>query len=308
MNVKYEDWDISVTVGLTALAACSARAVESDRPDRLIEDPYAKDLVLAARAPKPLPTTVAEAGGASTSMMSSRFTGVRSRVFDDFFAQAAQEGIDQAVVLAAGLDVRGYRLPWLSGTVLYEIDQPGVLRYKEEVMAHLGVTPGCDRRAVGVDLRKDWVSALRSEGFDPARPTAWIGEGLLPYLPARAETDMFSAITALSASGSQVCVEFMPTDVVERFAAHPTMRGTSDSLGVDIGDMWNAEPRQAAADRLREIGWNVTVDTVLDCARRLGVPLDEEFAGIVDMLGVAQDSPLATTFGECAFVTARLPR
>ncbi|RPF24885.1 SAM-dependent methyltransferase [Streptomyces sp. TLI_185] len=308
MNAKYDEWDITVSVGLTALAACSARAVESDRPDRLVDDPYARDLVLAARAPKPLPTSVAEANAAPDSMMSSRFTGVRSRVFDDFFATSALDGVRQAVVLAAGLDVRAYRLPWPPGTVLYEIDQPGVLQYKAEVMQHLGVAAGCDRYAVGVDLRKDWVSALRAAGFDPARPTAWIGEGFLPYLPAKAEADMFSAITALSAPGSQVCVEFMPTDVVERFAAHPTMQGTSDSLGVDIGDMWNAEPRQAAADRLREIGWNVTVDSVLDRGRRLGVPLDEEFAGIVDMLGVPRDSALAAVFGECAFVTAQLPR
>nr|CAP12593.1 C12a O-methyltransferase [Streptomyces olivaceus] len=294
-------------MGLTALAACSARAVESDRPDRLIEDPYARDLVLAARKPRPLPTSLAEADKAAGSMMTSRFTGVRSRVFDDFFAAAGRSGIRQAVVLAAGLDARAFRLPWPSGTVVYEIDQPGVLRYKEEVMAHLGVTPTCVRRPVGRDLRTDWASGLGAAGFDPTRPTAWIGEGLLPYLPAEAEAEMFASIRALSAPGSRLCVEFMPAEVVARFAAHPTMRGTSDSLGVDIGEMWNSEPRQAAADRLRETGWNVTVDTVLDRARELGAPLDEEFAGIVDMLGVPRESPLAATFGACAFVAAELP-
>ena len=48
---------------------------------------------------------------------------VRTRFFDDFFPRA-NSGVRQAVILASGLDTRPYRLPWPSGTVVYEIDQP----------------------------------------------------------------------------------------------------------------------------------------------------------------------------------------
>ena len=51
--------------------------------------------------------------------------GVRTRFFDDFFIEATDGGIRQAVILASGLDARAYRLPWPTGTTVFEIDQPG---------------------------------------------------------------------------------------------------------------------------------------------------------------------------------------
>lgn len=122
------------------------------------------------------------------------YIAVRTRYFDDFFSAA---GLDQVVILAAGLDTRAWRLPWISGTVVYELDQPKVLEFQDEV---LGIAP--NRRpqyvAVPVDLRHDWPQALRDKGFDPARPTAWLAEGLLPYLTA-ADQDLCSHGSANSA-------------------------------------------------------------------------------------------------------------
>ncbi len=51
-------------------------------------------------------------------------TAVRTHSFDDFFAEAADSGIRQAVILAPGLDARAYRLSWPAGATVYEIDQP----------------------------------------------------------------------------------------------------------------------------------------------------------------------------------------
>jgi methyltransferase (TIGR00027 family) len=47
---------------------------------------------------------------------------VRTRFFDDFFLDAPEAGVRQAVILASGLDSRAYRLPWPAGTVVFEID------------------------------------------------------------------------------------------------------------------------------------------------------------------------------------------
>jgi hypothetical protein len=60
----------------------------------------------------------------------SDMTAVRTLFFDEFFIQATNSGIRRAVILASGLDARGYRLPWPSGTTVYEIDQPQVIEFK----------------------------------------------------------------------------------------------------------------------------------------------------------------------------------
>lgn len=56
----------------------------------------------------------------------------RTRYIDVFFAKAQQAGADirQIVILASGLDARGYRLPWVPGTTVFEIDQPEVSEFK----------------------------------------------------------------------------------------------------------------------------------------------------------------------------------
>src|SRR3984957_11611557 len=131
----------------------------------------------------------------------------RPRFFDDFFVEATKAGIRQAVILASGLDARAYRLPWPGGTTVYEIDQPQVIEFKSRTLAELGASPTADRRAVAVDLRDDWPTALREAGFDPTQPTAWSAEGLLGYLPPEAQDRLLDTVTALSAPGSRIGTE-----------------------------------------------------------------------------------------------------
>ena len=155
---------------------------------------------------------------------------VRTRFFDDFFTAAADAGIRQAVILAAGLDTRGYRLPWPTGTVVFEVDQPEVIAFKTTTLDDLGAVPKATRKTVAIDLRDDWPAALREAGFDPAQPTAWIAEGLLPYLPPDAQDRLFDHITALSAPGSRLATEHMdmttmPEDWAKRLDERSRLRG-----------------------------------------------------------------------------------
>ncbi|ORB62331.1 hypothetical protein BST47_23590 [Mycolicibacterium tusciae] len=59
--------------------------------------------------------------------------------------------------------------------------------------------PIAARREVAVDLRDDWPRALLDHGLDPTSPSAWIAEGLLIYLPATAQVQLFAGIDWLSA-------------------------------------------------------------------------------------------------------------
>jgi methyltransferase (TIGR00027 family) len=173
------------------------------------------------------------------------YQAVRTHFFDAYFAAAAAAGIRQVVILAAGLDSRAYRLDWPDGTVVYELDLPKVLEYKAETLAGHGATPVADRRPVPVDLRHDWPQALRDAGFDAAAPTAWLAEGLLPFLPGAAQEAMFASIEALSGSGSRAAVEIFGVDEEKRREAEEKwqeLRAKRQARGKDTSfnpfDLW----------------------------------------------------------------------
>ena len=167
-----DSWDVASSVGATATMVAAARAIASREPNAIINDPFAEPLVRAVgvdffnRLLDGEIGTSDDDGGAATRLMTD-VMAVRTRFFDDFFTESA--GIRQAVILASGLDARAYRLQWPAGTVVYEIDQPKVIEFKNATMASLGATPTAERRAVSIDLREDWPAALRRNGFDDSQ-------------------------------------------------------------------------------------------------------------------------------------------
>jgi methyltransferase (TIGR00027 family) len=291
-----DTWDIATSVGSTAVMVAAARAVETDRPDPLIRDPYAKLLVTQAGAgvwESMLDDTLvekvqafdAEAGAIFQHMRS--YQAVRTHFFDAHFADAVAAGIRQVVILASGLDSRAYRLDWPTGTTVFEIDQPKVLAYKSETLASHGATPSADRREVPIDLRQDWPAALIAEGFDPKAPTAWLAEGLLMYLPADAQDRLFAQVTELSAPGSRLAAETAASHADERRQA---MRDRFDRITAQLGIertvdiqelIYHDDDRADVVDWLNDHGWRATGQNSGDEMRRLnrwveGVPMGDD--------------------------------
>ena len=196
-----DSWDITESVGATALGVAWARSQEATSACPLFTDPYAQLFVEEAMArgwhlpPDHVVERIRSISGYAAS---------RTKWFDEFFIASGAGGIEQAVILAAGLDARAWRLPWNDGQRVYEIDQPKVLAFKTETLHARGADPAVRYVAVPVDLRHDWPKALREAGFDAGSPTAWAAEGLLPYLPAEAQDLLFERIAELSAPGSRV--------------------------------------------------------------------------------------------------------
>src|SRR6201999_260182 len=164
-----DSWDIATSVGATAVMVALARAAETSSADPLIRDPFAEPLVSTPELEGVREQVAAwwagaeedDPDGAVRAQEMINYQAVRTHFFDAYFADAAAAGIRQAVIVAAGLDSRAYRLDWPAGTVVYEIDLPKVLEYKADTLAGHGATPVADRRAVPVDLRNDWPQALR---------------------------------------------------------------------------------------------------------------------------------------------------
>ena len=274
-----DSWEITESVGATALGVAAARAAESESDHPLISDPFARVFLDTAGegewdwygAPE-LPAEVVAAEPALPVRMKSMvsYFASRTKFFDTFFLDAANAGIHQAVILAAGLDARCWRLPWPDGVTVYELDQPRVLDFKASTLHEDGFDPTCDRVAVAVDLRQDWPKALLEAGFDPSKPSAWSAEGLLMYLPATAQELLFDRIEGLTAAGSRVAIEALSPNFGDPAAAamrrerlekvRVLMAKADPQRVVPRTDLlWYFEDREDVGDWWRRHGWQVTV-------------------------------------------------
>lgn len=298
MRTEDDQWTITESVGITALGVAGGRAMESARPDALITDPYAADFVDAVRDEIALPTAFDPAADHTdpASPAGSAYVGVRSRYFDGRLLAAAADGIDQVVILASGLDTRAQRLDWPAGTTVFEIDQADVIDFKDGVIAARDgsaepATTGVTRVALRVDLRHDWAGALRAAGHDASRPTAWLAEGLLPYLPARAEIDLVDRVLELSAPGSRIAVEHL-AGMVGELSDDDLLATSSERFGVDVRELFYDDDRPDPRDRFRAAGWEVDEASASTVAAGYGRPLE---------------GPLERVFSRAVLLEARRP-
>ncbi|MCW2553334.1 MAG: Protein of unknown function Mtu [Mycobacterium sp.] len=292
MRSDDDTWDITTSVGSTALFVAASRALEAQKPEPLVLDPFAEFFCRAAGGQwvEVLDATQGDAGDAASRLRSEfgahfvSYQAARTKYFDAYFAAAAEAGVRQIVLLAAGLDSRGYRLPWPDGTVLYELDQPRVLEFKRNALTELDAAPTADRRQVAVDLRDDWPGALKTAGFDPRQPSAWIAEGLLIYLPASAQEQLFEGIDALSAPGSRVAVEEgrpMPDQV---FAAKRQEEREAGQTGTFFTLVYN-EQHAPAEKWFTARGWSAETTPLTTYLERVGRPIRSDDPEVGPMIG-----------------------
>jgi methyltransferase (TIGR00027 family) len=309
-----DTWDLASSVGATATMVAGQRALA--HREGLIDDPYAEPLVRAVGVDlitRMLDGEISfeDVDPSFTMRLAAEGMAVRTRFFDQLFLDATgaapaatsgtgaapaatsgtgaapaatsgtASGVRQAVILAAGLDARAYRLPWPKGTVVYEIDQPEVTEFKTTTLAGLGAEPTATRRAIAIDLREDWSKALVDNGFDPKQPTAWIAEGLLIYLPSDAQDKLFDDITALSTPGSMLATERVP-DVSAFINGRPKeMAEKLKEMGsdVDMADLVYQGERTNVIEHLEQLGWSVSVQSSQQAHAANGFELPEGMAG-----------------------------
>ena len=180
MSVRSESdsWDLATSVGATATMVAANRALASQAG--LIDDPFAAPLVRAVGIDVytrlvngEIPVTD---GTDFDPARMGRGMAVRTRFYDNFFLDATRGGIRQAVIVAAGLDARAYRLPWPKGTVVYEVDMPDVIEFKTSTLRKLGAEPTAERRTVPVDFRSRRRAVPRASIRRPRRygaPKVW---------------------------------------------------------------------------------------------------------------------------------------
>lgn len=275
-----DSWDLATSVGATATMVAAGRARATR--DGLLDDPFAEALVAAVgidfftrwaggdldAADVDVPGIPWGIGPLTDLMVA------RTRFIDAFLTDAVTAGTAQVVLLASGLDARGYRMTWPAGTTVFEIDQPAVLEFKAATLARLGARPAVELRQVGVDLRRDWPAALRAAGLDPDRPTAWVAEGLLAFLPPDAQDRLLDDVTALSAPGSRLLTEMFLGSPAARQANQAVLhRWYEHGLTVHLDDLSYPGDRTEVAGYLQDRGWHTTRTPLSALLADAGLPV-----------------------------------
>ena len=157
----------------------------------------------------------------------------------------------QVVVLGAGFDPLSSELQRDFPTVeFWEIDHPATQRQKVRACSEIEIERvhfvAVDLSAAGLDRE-----ALIKSGFNPAKRTFWIAEGLLMYFPGDIVSSLMRMLSSLTAPDSQFAFTFMEKQDDGR------IRFESQSKLVDTWLRVRGEPflwgstRSDLADRVR---------------------------------------------------------
>lgn len=161
----------------------------------------------------------------------------RARFVEDFVVERAAAGVEQYVILGAGLDTFAQRRPELASKMtVFEIDQPGPQEWKRGRLIELGFGMPPHLRLVPVDFEAgdDWWARLKAAGFDARQPAVVASTGVSMYLTREAIAATLRQVATL-AQGSTLVMSFMlPIELadpevrpgIERAAAGARANGT----------------------------------------------------------------------------------
>jgi methyltransferase (TIGR00027 family) len=199
------------------VALWRALHLEADPPPHVIED----EVGLRLAAP--------DDGWRRRPDMDPHFTGpfragivARARFVEGLVVDQAGHGIDQYVILGAGLDTFAQRRPDVASRLrVFEVDQPGPQAWKRHRLIELGFGVPDWLRLVPVDFEaggtsaSSWWERLSAAGFDPSRPAVVASTGVSLYLTKEANAATLRQLAAL-APGSTLAMTFMlPLDLLD---------------------------------------------------------------------------------------------
>jgi methyltransferase (TIGR00027 family) len=165
------------------------RAEESERPDAVFHDPFARRL--AGEKGEQIANAIEFGRKNSWSFVA------RTYLFDEYVKQHVEQGYDMIVNLAAGLDARPYRMQLPKSLKWIDVDLPGMINYKNEILKH--EKPNCDYKSIAVDLadrraRLELFQKLNNE----CKKALVLTEGLIIYLTAEQAADLAADLSSQS--------------------------------------------------------------------------------------------------------------
>lgn len=252
------------TVSRTALGAATMRLIEQYQPEdkRLFNDPVVKDLVGAPvrflmqfNAMRRF--TLNQSDAITPGIYGAQIC--RTRFIDDGVTAALVQGIDQVVILGAGLDTRAYRLPGIERARVYEVDLPAAQADKKRSLARrAGSLPG-HVTFIPIDFDSQALeAALAGSSFDRSRPALFLWEGVTQYISAAAVRRTLEFVGAC-APGSGIVFTYVLKSIIERRSGIPGADKMMDRVAQQAPWIFGLEPGEVEA-YLREFHLELVED------------------------------------------------
>jgi len=193
---------------------------------------------------------------------------LRSAKLDSLLGAAVASGIEQLVILGAGLDSRAHRELGLEHCQVYEVDHPDSQALKLQRIEGLPVRAARLRHVPVAFGAEPLAPALIAAGFDPGRRSFWIWEGVVMYLPHAATRATLGELSALCSPGSRLALSYMVPEQLWLRTLGPLVRGAMRVLGEPL---LGVTPRERVGADFTEAGLSLLEDTdTHDWARALG--------------------------------------
>lgn len=132
--------------------------------------------------------------------------------FYDLALKQHIEHVDQLVILGAGFDTRGYRVPAGARLRVFEIDTARTQAFKREMLRKAAVVEGHITYVAADFMSDDWLEKLVEAGFDPTRPTFFTWESVSMYLDRHAVTN---TLRTIAGTGGVVAFDYFSTEIIE---------------------------------------------------------------------------------------------
>jgi methyltransferase (TIGR00027 family) len=147
----------------------------------------------------------------------ARASGIaRTRLIDDALADALRQGTSQVVILGAGFDSRGYRIPGIESARVFEVDHPATLAAKTSALKRIPDLSLTHVRFVEIDFnRQSLDEAMDGSGFDRRARACFIWEGVTNYLTGEAVDATLRYLAAAGTRGSKIFFTYIHRDVVD---------------------------------------------------------------------------------------------
>lgn len=180
---------------------------------------------------------------------------------DDQLRDSLRNGVKQVVILGAGYDCRGYRIPGINQTRVFELDHPSTLTLKMQNLTNkLGTLPA-HVTFVPIDFDvQDLSTELKAAGFDQTVPTFFLWEGVMHYLTADAVDATLRAISALTIPGSRLVFTYIHRGLIDGTVQFGNLKEIPTTLK-DAGETWRfgLYPEKLAG-YLGERGFSLVMD------------------------------------------------
>ncbi len=196
------------------------------------------------------------------------YLAARTTFFDRLVVEALEEGVQQAVVTAAGYDGRSLRYA-KRGVRWFEVDLPGTQQDKRRRIDRLGIDAG-HVTFVPADFTTDEVGPrLVTAGLNPHVPSLILCEGVAVYLERAVLAALLRSLRDAAAAGSRLAISLsVSSSSAELASRRADFQAAVAALGEPARTTLTAQDADVLFDAT---GWGATGSgSAEDQARRAG--------------------------------------